>query len=161
MRGYIALVRKDSDSQYGVEFPDLPGCISTGPTLDEALAQAREALEFHLEGMREDGIEWPQPRSVEAVMVERENRKAVAALIEVPEPKARQVRVNISIDEALLRRIDDAAAKVGSDRSSFFAVTSAHMIAALDISMSDPAAAKKLPAFPLHFTSAISALRRA
>lgn len=55
MRQYIALIHKDADSDYGVSFPDLPGVISAGGTLDEARAMAIEALAFHLEGLAEDG----------------------------------------------------------------------------------------------------------
>ena len=51
MRHYIALVRKDPESAYGVEFPDFPGCISAGDTLDEAARGAAEALQLHVEGM--------------------------------------------------------------------------------------------------------------
>jgi len=43
--------------------PDLPGCVATGATAEEAESQIREAIEFHLEGMREDGIAFPQPAS--------------------------------------------------------------------------------------------------
>ncbi len=43
--------------------PDLPGCVSVGDTLDEVKAEIREAIEFHLEGMREDGLPIPKPTS--------------------------------------------------------------------------------------------------
>jgi predicted RNase H-like HicB family nuclease len=54
MRYYIALLHKDPKSDYGVSFPDLPGCVTAGRTLDEARAMAIEALELHLQGMVED-----------------------------------------------------------------------------------------------------------
>ena len=44
MRYYIAVIHKDADSDFGVSFPDLPGCITAGRTLDEACAMATEAL---------------------------------------------------------------------------------------------------------------------
>jgi predicted RNase H-like HicB family nuclease len=50
---YIALLRKDLDSDYGVDFPDFPGCITAGSTLEETRAMAAEALEFHIDGMLE------------------------------------------------------------------------------------------------------------
>ena len=49
MRTYIALLRKDPDSDYGVDFPDFPGCVTAGSTLEEARAMAEEALAFHIE----------------------------------------------------------------------------------------------------------------
>jgi predicted RNase H-like HicB family nuclease len=47
MTAYVALIHKDPDSDYGVSFPDLPGCVSAGSTLDEAIALAHEALALH------------------------------------------------------------------------------------------------------------------
>jgi predicted RNase H-like HicB family nuclease len=44
MAGYVALVHKDQGTSYGVSFPDLPGCISAGDTMDEALANGADAL---------------------------------------------------------------------------------------------------------------------
>ena len=86
MADYIALIHKDPESDYGVSFPDFPGCITAGATLDEAKAMAAEALAFHIKGMTEDGDPIPEPRSLEAIMGVRENRDAVAFL--VPSPKA-------------------------------------------------------------------------
>jgi predicted RNase H-like HicB family nuclease len=60
MRQYIALIHKDAGSDYGVSFPDLPGVISAGSTLDEARDMAAEALAFHLEGLAQDGEAVPE-----------------------------------------------------------------------------------------------------
>jgi predicted RNase H-like HicB family nuclease len=68
MRQYIALIHKDADSDFGVSFPDLPGCATAGTTLDEARDMAAEALALHLEGLAEDGAAIPEPSSLEAVM---------------------------------------------------------------------------------------------
>jgi len=67
MVGYVALVHKDEGTSYGVSFPDLPGCISAGDTMDEALANAAEALAGHLALMRSDGDVVGKPRSISAV----------------------------------------------------------------------------------------------
>jgi predicted RNase H-like HicB family nuclease len=61
MSGYIALIHKDADSDYGVSFPDLPGCVTAGSTLDEALAMAKEALALHIEGLLEANEDVPAP----------------------------------------------------------------------------------------------------
>ena len=58
-----AIVIEQAENNYSAYVPDLPGCIATGATLDEVEQQIREAIEFHLEGMREDGVPAPQPSS--------------------------------------------------------------------------------------------------
>jgi predicted RNase H-like HicB family nuclease len=55
MSSYIALIRKDAHSDFGVDFPDFPGCVSAGETLDEARRMAREALELHVSGILDEG----------------------------------------------------------------------------------------------------------
>ena len=54
MANYIALLREEPTSDYGVDFPDLPGCLAAGRTLEEARRMAAEALEFHVAGIEED-----------------------------------------------------------------------------------------------------------
>jgi predicted RNase H-like HicB family nuclease len=117
MTSYIGLIRKDADSDFGVDFPDFPGCISAGATLDEARHMAQEALELHVKGMIEDGEALPVPSSLEAIMGDPDNADAVAFLVTVPEAVDRTVRVNITLPERLLRRIDARA----KNRSAFLA----------------------------------------
>lgn len=59
----FAIVIEKAEGNYSAYVPDLPGCVATGATVEEAEAQIREAIEFHLEGMREDGIPIPQAAS--------------------------------------------------------------------------------------------------
>lgn len=117
MTSYIGLIRKDSDSDFGVDFPDFPGCISAGTTLDEARRMAQEALELHVGGMIEDGEALPVGSSLETIMADPENADAVAFVVTVPEAADRTVRVNITLPERLLRRIDERA----KNRSAFLA----------------------------------------
>ena len=56
-----AVVIEKGERNYSAYVPDLPGCVSVGDTLDEVKAGIREAIEFHLEGMREDGLPIPKP----------------------------------------------------------------------------------------------------
>ena len=93
MTDYIALIHKDPDSDYGVSFPDFPGCVTVGSTIDEAKTMAAEALAFHIEGMVEDGEAIPAPSDFETVMRERENRDAVAFLVAAPEKTALGISV--------------------------------------------------------------------
>ena len=117
MTSYIGLIRKDTDSDFGVDFPDFPGCISAGTTLDEARRMAQEALELHVGGMIEDGEALPVGSSLETIMADPENADAVAFVVTVPEAADRTVRVNITLPERLLRRIDKRA----KNRSAFLA----------------------------------------
>jgi len=80
MQNYIGLIHKDADSDYGVSFPDFPGCVTAGVTLDEARALAQEALALCIEGMIEDEDAIPEPSSLEAIMADPDNRDAVAVL---------------------------------------------------------------------------------
>jgi predicted RNase H-like HicB family nuclease len=70
-----AVVIERGERNYSAYVPDLPDCVSVGDTLEEAKAEIREAIEFHLEGMREDGLPIPKPSS-EADYVEVGERAA-------------------------------------------------------------------------------------
>ncbi|MBN8957043.1 MAG: type II toxin-antitoxin system HicB family antitoxin [Rhizobiales bacterium] len=130
MRQYIALIHKDADSDYGVSFPDLPGVITVGSTLDEARAMAAEALALHLEGMAEDGEAVPEPSSLEDIMADKRNRDGVAVLVEAPRTNARSVRVNVTLPEDVLAEIDRYAEAQGFTRSGFLAAAAKKAIAA-------------------------------
>lgn len=58
-----AVVIEKAGSNYSAYVPDIPGCIATGSTIAEVEAEIREAIEFHLAGMREDGEPIPEPSS--------------------------------------------------------------------------------------------------
>ena len=58
-----AIVIEKAEDNFSAYVPDLPGCIATGATIGEVESQIREAIEFHLEGMREDGTPIPPPAS--------------------------------------------------------------------------------------------------
>lgn len=122
MANYIALIHKDAASDYGVSFPDFPGCVSAGATLDEARAGAEEALALHIEGMVEDGAPIPEPTSLEDVMAVAENRDGVAVLVKAPVLDQRSIRVNVTFPEDVLKQIDQFAHQSGYTRSGFLAV---------------------------------------
>lgn len=66
---YVVIVEK-GETSYGAYVPDLPGCVAVGETREEAMRLIREAIEFHLEGLREDGLPVPPPTSsIEVVTV--------------------------------------------------------------------------------------------
>ena len=117
MTAYIALLRKQPRSDFGVDFPDFPGCITAGRTLDEARRMASEALLFHVDGMREDGTSILPPSSVDEIMTDPRNRDAVAFLVDLPERSRRAVRINVSLPEDIVQSID----RVAANRSRFLA----------------------------------------
>jgi len=112
---------KDNDSDYGVVAPGLPGCFSSGRSYEEAIENAREAIELHLEGMAADGEAVPEQREVDHYSDELK-AGGVAALVEVDTSayEARQSeRVNVSFPKPLLSKIDNASRKLGMTRSGF------------------------------------------
>ena len=58
-----AIVIEKADGNFSAYVPDLPGCVATGQSLEETETSIREAIEFHLDGMREDGLPIPTPSS--------------------------------------------------------------------------------------------------
>ena len=114
----------EGNRAFGISFPDFPGCVSGGDTIDEAIRRGREALAFHVEGMAEDGDELPVPRSLTELRKDLEFRKAAedAVVVSVPvDLPGKAVRVNISMDERLLESVDRAASATGQSRSAFLA----------------------------------------
>ena len=83
---YVAIIHKDPDSDFGVSFPDFPGCITAGRTLDEAKVMALEALTGHIEVMREAGEPVPAPSSLEEAMNDPRFQDGIAFLIAIKEP---------------------------------------------------------------------------
>jgi predicted RNase H-like HicB family nuclease len=128
MRNYIGLIHKDADSGYGVSFPDFSGVVAAGATLDEARQMGEEALAFHVEGMIEDGETIPEPSTLESVMADMENRGAVAILVTLKVPAGKAVRINVTLPEDVLERIDAFAAAQGLSRSGFLARAAKHEI---------------------------------
>ena len=120
MANFIAVVHKDPQSDFGVSFPDFPGCITAGSSIDEAKDMAHDALSLHIKGMLEDGDNIPTPSKLEDIMDDPDYSDAAAILVvSVSEVKPRSVRVNITVPEDMLRKIDYVAKKKGMSRSSF------------------------------------------
>ena len=101
---YIAVIHKEKESDYGVLFPDFLGCISSGKTLEEAKNMASEALQFHIDGMLEDKEELPEALSLDAIKDKYSDAEAFL-IISAKIPSIAK-RINITIDEKLLRKLD-------------------------------------------------------
>lgn len=118
---YIAIIHKEPGSCFGVSFPDFPGCISAGATLEEARLQAKEALEGHIRLMKEDKEPVPDPSSLDEVMKDPDFKSGVAFV--VPVDTGVYVRINITLPEWKLEAIDKAAKEKGLSRSAYIAQT--------------------------------------
>ena len=68
MMRYAIVIEKAPDSNYSAYVPDLPGCITTGQTIEEVERLMQEAIEFHIEGLREDGLPIPEPTTAVSVI---------------------------------------------------------------------------------------------
>jgi len=117
MTTYIALLRKDRDSAFGVDFPDFPGCITAGRSLEEAHKRASEALRLHIRGMLEDGDPIPEPSLLDDILADPANLGAVPFLVVAPDTKTK--RINITVPETDLEKIDAFARDHKISRSAF------------------------------------------
>jgi predicted RNase H-like HicB family nuclease len=115
---YIAIIHKEPNSDFGVSFPDFPGCITAGRTLDEARDMAAEALTGHIEVMRETGEPLPDASTLDEVMNNPDFQDGVAFLVSIEEP-GKTVRLNITLTEQELQEIDKHAREHGMTRSAF------------------------------------------
>ncbi|MBX3616826.1 type II toxin-antitoxin system HicB family antitoxin [Nitrosomonas sp.] len=123
MRFPIVIEPGDDKHAFGVIVPDLPGCFSAGDTLDEAIDNAREAVELWLETAIDDGSAIPEPRSIGEHQSNPEFSGCVWAVvtIDLSELSDKAERINITLPARVLRRIDAAAKAAGESRSSFIA----------------------------------------
>lgn len=122
---YVAFIHKDPDSCFGVSFPDFPGCISAGDTLDEAVANGAEALAGHIKWMEADGDPVPPPRSLDQIRSDdslaEDREDAVLVAIPLVRDLGSTTRINVSLDLGLLEAIDSEARQRGQTRSAFLA----------------------------------------
>ena len=63
MHKYLIIIEK-ADRNYSAHSPDLPGCIATGDTVEDTTVRMREAVEFHIEGLKIEGLPIPSPQSI-------------------------------------------------------------------------------------------------
>jgi predicted RNase H-like HicB family nuclease len=124
MAAIVALIHGKAGT-YGISFPDFPGCVSGGASLEEALRRGRETLATHVSFLIDEGMSLPAVRDVDAVRADSELTSDLAdatlmTAVELDLP-GKSVRVNVSFDEKLLARIDRAAEAEGESRSRYLA----------------------------------------
>jgi predicted RNase H-like HicB family nuclease len=123
MRYPIAIEPGDKKHAFGVVVPDLPGCFSAGDTLDQAVDNAKEAIELWLETVIDDGGAVPKSRPIAEHQKNPEFAGWVWAVVPVDlgQLSDKVERVNITLPARILRRIDAAAKDAGESRSAFIA----------------------------------------
>jgi predicted RNase H-like HicB family nuclease len=116
---YPVVIHKEIASDYGVTVPDLPGCFSAGDTVEDALSNAIEAIECHIEGLLIDGESVPKAKSLEQHRAHPDYRAGFWALVDVDVSKlsGKSRRVNITLPERVLTQIDSFASRTGDTRS--------------------------------------------
>jgi predicted RNase H-like HicB family nuclease len=123
MMQVVALIDEDH-GVYGASFPDFPGCVTRANDPDEVLTKAAEVLALHINGMIAEGRDLPHVRPLSRLVDDRtfleSSAGAMVALVPYV-PANRPVNLNITLDEALLARIDQAAHAAGESRSMFLA----------------------------------------
>lgn len=109
MTNYLGLIQQE-EGIYGIIFPDLPGCVSSGRTTDEAYKNGVEALALHLDGMQQDHEPIPVPRDLTAIQVAHEDwyslQDAIVVLVPYVSHQDKYVRVNVTLPQSLLGKID-------------------------------------------------------
>ena len=128
---YPLYLEKDKDSDYGVTVPDLPGCFSAGETIEEALENAEEAILTHIEGMLMDNETIPTPSLIENLKKRNSLKNVIWSVVTIDIGKLSKVvkRINVSIPENILTKIDTYAEKEGDSRSGFLASAAMEYIA--------------------------------
>lgn len=132
---YPVVIHKDEDSDYGVTVPDMPGCFSAGESFDDALVQAVEAIECHLEGLLIDGEQIPSPGSIEIHQQNSDYAGGVWALVTVDLSKlsGKAKRINITLPERLVTVMDRYASTHGETRSGLIAQATIEYMATHDV----------------------------
>lgn len=110
---YVGVIERGADG-FGVFFPDVPGCVSVGDSLFRAMENGERALAAHIELLAHQGEEIPESSSEVAVDNDVDVASYFLAHVELP---GRTVRLNVTMDEGLVARID----RVARNRSAFLA----------------------------------------
>ena len=121
---YPAIIERGAEG-FGVFFPDLPGCVSAGDTIQEAARNAEEALDGHLIVSAEHGDIIPDPSSLDILQIDGDIDVVARILVRAERP-GKAVRLNITLDEGLVARID----RIAKNRSGFLADAARAMLAA-------------------------------
>lgn len=123
MKFIVAIEPGTDATAFGVVVPDLPGCFSAGATLDEAVDNAREAIDLWCETVIEDGGDVPVAKTLALHQADTDFAGWIWAVVEVPVERyyGPAEKLNITLPRLLLAKIDDYARAHGETRSGFLA----------------------------------------
>lgn len=126
----IAIEAGDERHAFSVVVPDLPGCFSAGDTFDEAIANAREAIEGHLESLSEHGDPIPTATAIQQHLDNPDFSGWIWAAVEVDVTPylGKSHKINVTLPDLLIKRIDSTVAKHSDykSRSGFLARAALH-----------------------------------
>ena len=128
---YPVAIHKDADSDYGASFPDLPGCVTAGATINETLQAAVEAAELYLEDMLLDGEPLPKVGTVDDYFGHPDYADAIfwsTIAIDITKLSGNTKRINITVPERSLAIIDQYAQSHNQSRSAFMVAASLEKI---------------------------------
>jgi len=120
---FPVVLHSDDGIRFGVTVPDLPGCFSAGDDFDKALDSVKEAIELHLEGLVEAGLEIPVPLAITRHRENPDYADGIWATVDVDVSRfdGRAEKINITLPRRLLFRIDEHVRSHGATRSGFLA----------------------------------------
>jgi len=120
---FSIVIHKDTDSDYSVTIPDLPGCFTAGTTIEEAVEMAQEAAACHVEGILIDSEPIPLASPIEEHQKNPNYKGGIWAIIDIDLAKlsAQSKRINITMPETLLTTVDRYAKQHGESRSGLLA----------------------------------------
>jgi predicted RNase H-like HicB family nuclease len=129
---YLAIAdRQPAESNWSITFPDFPGVTSAAEKFADVMHQAKDALATAVEDMEHDAETLPPSIEEDAVPdYDRTNFHDPRTLLVPVETTGRALRVNVSLDEGLLSRIDDVSKRTGLSRSALLARGARMLIAA-------------------------------
>src|SRR5579863_6326918 len=132
MTSYVGLIDGKAGA-YGVYFPDLPGCVAMGATIDKAIANAADALRDWVEATEKKGGQIPAPRARESLAedpdaAEMLSEGALVVRIPLVRETGRPVKANLSLDAGVLAAIDEEAKRRRLTRSAFIELMARHAL---------------------------------
>jgi len=127
---YPVFIHKEPKKNYGVEIPDLQGCFSVGKTIEEALKNAKEAIECHLEGLLIDNDPIPVNKPLEVHLSNPELKDCILAMVDVDLTKisGKSKRIDITLPSRFIKQIDEYVKYSGGSRSAFIAEASMYFM---------------------------------
>lgn len=134
MQRYLALLEPAAEGEFGVVFPDLPGCTSHGVSYQQALANAADALAGYAAVAEEQGERLPEPRTPADIIRDGDTDwyslagRLTALVPLIPEAESRAVRVSVTFEPSLLSAIDAESKVRGMTRAGFLAAAARRLL---------------------------------